>query len=178
MRSPLTATVLALLTLTAAACGEEADPADADSARTGWRSTEAALGQAGVSAMWSGSVQVDESGGVSGMLDGTVSCPDGGSLQLQSSADVSETHVVASLDVEFDDCRADGVVTNGSLQYAADVTETSATASISGDLVWSGAAEGACDVDISASASADGASATGSVSGSMCGFGYAELFGG
>jgi hypothetical protein len=168
--------VLALCTLTALAIGCQADePADVDSARAGWRSAEVAMAEAGLGVQWSGSGSVS-SDGVSAMVTGRVSCPEGGSLRVDADAHSSENLVQANLEIEFDGCAAEGVVLDGYLEYAAEVTDTKVSASITGDLSFSGDAQGSCEVDIGATVDQTGGATNVSSHGNMCGFGYSELF--
>ncbi len=174
--------VLSVVTASLAlgACGSEGDPPTEEGARTGWRSTQTALSSVGVdvnaSAQWMASGMVDENG-ASAMVTGVLPCPDGGSMEIDSSGEVTETRVFADLRIEFDGCEADGVVIDGYLHQIGEVTETKVSAEISGELVWTGAAEGTCDIDLSADVTTDGASASGSFGGKMCGYGYDQLWG-
>lgn len=169
--------VLGLCTLTALAFGCQADePADADSARAGWRSATLAMAEAGVDAgQWSGSATVDENE-VSAMVTGSVPCPEGGSLELDADAHTSAEIVATSLDIEFHDCGADGVVIDGHLETAAEVTDTKVSTSITGELSFSGNAHGTCEIDIGATVT-HGATTTVSSHASVCGYGHDALSG-
>ncbi|HWB75994.1 MAG TPA: hypothetical protein VG755_13590 [Nannocystaceae bacterium] len=161
------------------ACSNGNQPtADLDSARSGWRSTEVALASAGIHTGWSGSATVGEDG-VQGVVMGAVDCPDGGSLNVEAEAEVTEGRTEGELSITFDGCNADGVTIDGAITYAAlvDTTDgTDVTAEVHGELEWSGDAEGTCAVDISAHVTSDGASATSSVSGGLCGHGWTDVF--
>lgn len=168
-------TIPLLLAFLATACSDgNESTADAASARTGWRSTEIALATAGIRTGWSGSATVlpDE---VHGLVVGTVECPDGGSLNVDAEAEVTEGRTEAELSIVFDGCTADGVTIDGTMSYAALVTTTEVNAEMHGDLEWSGAAEGTCAVDIEAHVTTDGVSAS-SVSGGLCGYGWSDVF--
>jgi len=174
-------TVLALCTLTALAFGCHSDepanePANADSARAGWRSAELAMAEVGVDVQGSSSATIDENG-VSAMVTGSVSCPEGGSLTLDADAQTSEELVASTLELEFDGCGADGVVIDGHLEIAAEVTDPKVTSSIIGDLSFSGDAEGTCEIDIGATVTRDESSTSVSSHATVCGFGYDVLFG-
>lgn len=172
--------ILSLVTASLAlgACGSEGDPPDEDGARTGWRSTQTALAGAGVDvqAQWMASGTIDDNG-VTGMVTGTLPCPDGGSLEVESTGEVTEQHVFGDVRIEFDGCEADGVVIDGYLHQTGEVTETKVSSQVSGELVWTGAAQGTCDIDLEANVTTDGVSASGSFGGKMCGYGYDELWG-
>ena len=171
--------VLALCTLAALAFGchsDEGKPADVDSARAGWRSTELAMAEAGVDVQWSSSATITEDG-VSAMVTGSVACPEGGSLTLDADAQTSDELVASSLVFEFDGCGADGVVIDGHLEIAAEVTDTEVTSSITGELSFSGDAEGTCEIDIGANVVHDESSTSVSSHASVCGYGYDELYG-
>ncbi|MEM6996293.1 MAG: hypothetical protein AAF721_37645 [Myxococcota bacterium] len=168
-----------VIALTASACaGEDGPPADKDSARAGWRSTQMALGEAGVQAGWAASGNIDADS-VTGMVTGTVACDEGGSLTLSADGEVSNTETAGSVSIAFDGCEVDGVTIDGTLDYAGSVTQTEVTASIYGDLTWSGNATGHCAIELEARVATNGtmvsASSTG---GSMCGYELAEVFGG
>ena len=152
------------------------EPADVDSARAGWRSTELAMAEAGVDVQWSSSATITEDG-VSAMVTGSVACPEGGSLTLDADAQTSDELVASSLVFEFDGCGADGVVIDGHLEIAAEVTDPKVTSSITGDLSFSGDAEGTCEVDIGATVTRDGSSTSVSSHASVCGFAHDVLFG-
>ena len=164
--------------LALAACGAEGDPPTEEGARAGWRSTQMALSSVGVDvdASWMASGTVDENG-VSAMVTGVLPCPDGGSLELDTSGEVTEDRVFADLHIEFDGCKADGVTIDGFLHETGEVTDSKVSAEISGELVWTGAAEGTCDIDLAANVTKDGVSASGSFGGTMCGYGYDQLWG-
>jgi hypothetical protein len=156
--------VLTLCTLTALAFGchsnEPAnEPANVDSARAGWRSAT-----------------IDQNG-VSTMVTGSVSCPEGGTLKLDADAQTSEDLVATTLEIEFDGCGADGVVIDGHFEIAAEVTDTKVSTLMTGDLWFSGDAQGTCEIDIGATVTDDASSTSVSSHGSVCGFGYDELFG-
>jgi len=174
--------VLALCTLTALAFGCHADepanePADLDSARAGWRSTELVIAQAGIDVQGgSSSVTIDENG-VSAMVTGSMSCPEGGSLLLDVDTQTSHELVASTLELELDGCGAGGVVIDGHLEIATEVTDTEVSTSIIGDLSFSGAAQGTCEVDIGSTVTHEGWSTSVSSHASVCGFGYDELFG-
>jgi hypothetical protein len=167
-----------LLVLLAAGCSEgDESTADLDSARSGWRSTELALAEAGIQTGWSGSGTVGPDG-VEAQAMGTVECPDGGSLSVDAEAEVTDESTEAALSIAFDGCVADGVTIDGAMSYAARVTPTEVTAEVHGELDWSGDAEGTCAVDIEASVTRDGQSVTAnSVSGGLCGHAWTEVFG-
>lgn len=170
---------ISLLVLLVTACSQGNEPtADLDSARSGWRSTEVALATAGIQTGWSGSAMVGPDG-VHGIVMGAVDCPDGGSLNVDAEAEVSEGHTEGELSITFDGCNADGVTIDGAITYAAVVDTTNGTdvtAEIHGELEWSGDAEGACAVDIEAHVSTAGASASSSVSGGLCGHAWTDVF--
>jgi hypothetical protein len=168
-----------LLVLLATACSEGDEPtADLESARSGWRSTELALAEAGIHTGFSGSGMVGPDG-VEAELMGTVECPDGGSLTIDAEGEVTDDRTEATLSIAFDGCIADGVTIDGTMTYAGLVTPTEVTAEIHGDLDWSGDAEGTCAIDIEAHVTRDGASvAANSVSGGLCGHAWNEVFGG
>lgn len=173
--------VLALCTLAALAFGCHSDepanePANVDSARAGWRSAELVMGEAGIDVQGSSSVTIDENG-VSAMVTGSMSCPEGGTLELDADAQTSEDLVATTLELDFDGCGADGVVIDGHLEIAAEVTDTEVSSSITGELSFSGDAEGTCEVDIGATVTHDGSSTSVSSHASVCDFGYDELFG-
>lgn len=177
MQHPVRILALCVATLTATACGDEASPTtDKDSARTGWISTEKALGEVGLGLTAMGSVNED---GVMGSVTGTAECPDGGSVSVEAEGAVDDSMTSGSLAIDFDGCQVDGVTIDGSLEYRGKVTEAEVTASIHGDLTWSGAATGDCAIDIEASVSNDGSTASGSaVNGGMCGYDFADVLGG
>jgi hypothetical protein len=174
--------MLALCTLTAFAfgchAGEPASgPANLDSARAGWRSTELVIAQAGINVQGgSSSVTIDENG-VSTMVTGSMSCPEGGSVALDVDAQTSEELVASTVVLELDGCGADGVVIDGHLETATEVTDTEVSTSIIGDLSFSGEAQGTCEVDIGTTVTHDAWSTSVSSHASVCGFGYDELFG-
>jgi hypothetical protein len=170
--------VLALCTLTALAfgCQSNDEPADVDSARAGWRSTELVMGEVGIPVQWSGSATIDQNG-VTAMATGTVACPEGGSVTLDADAQTSDDLVASTLELEFDGCGADGVVIDGHLVLAAEVTDPEVSSSITGDLTFSGDAEGTCEVDIGSTVTKDGSSTSVSAHASVCGFGHDVLFG-
>lgn len=173
--------MLALCTLTALAfgchSGEPADePADVDSARAGWRSTELVMAEAGIEVQGSSSVTVDENG-VSTMVTGSMPCPEGGSVTLDVDAQTSEELVASSVSLELDGCGADGVVLDGHLEIASEVTDAEVSSSIIGELSFSGGAQGTCEVDIGTTVTRDASSNSVSSHASVCGFGYDVLFG-
>lgn len=170
--------VLALCVLSAIAvgCGSDAEPADIDSARAGWRSAELVMTEAGIDAQWSGSATVDEHG-TSTMVTGSVSCPEGGSLTLDADVQTSDDLVATTLEIVFDGCGADGVVIDGHLEQAAEVTDAEVSTSIIGNLSFSGDAQGTCEVDIGTTVVHGASSSSVSSHASVCGFGYDELFG-
>jgi hypothetical protein len=165
--------------LLATACSEGDEPTtDVDSARSGWRSTEIALAEAGIQTGWSGSGTVGPDG-VEAQAMGTVECPGGGSMTVDAEGEVTEDRTEAMLSIAFDGCVADGVTIDGSMSYAGRVTSEDVTAEIHGDLEWSGDTEGTCAVDIEASVTRDGPSVTASsVSGGLCGHAWNDVFGG
>jgi len=170
--------VLALCTLTALAFGchsnEPADePADADSARAGWSSTQLVMDEIGVDVQWSSSsITVDDNGSFE-MGTGTMSCPEGGILKLHADTQVTDVLLASNLELEFDGCGADGVVIDGHLETATEITDTKSSESIAGHLSFSGDAHGSCVIDIETIITDDSLSSHSSV----CGFGYDELFG-
>lgn len=182
MRSEITTVskllVVLVTALTASACADSGPTTDRDDARAGWRSTQIALGQAGIQTNWSVSGTVDENG-ASGMVSGVVACPEGGSMDLSVEGVADQAETSGSVSIDFDGCQADGVTIDGTLAYEGSVTETEVSASINGDLTWSGAAQGDCAVDVSATVSKDGATVSGNYAGgSMCGHDFADVFGG
>jgi hypothetical protein len=174
--------VLALCTLTALALGCHAgdsagEPADLDSARAGWRSTELVMAEAGIDVqVSSSSVNVDENG-VSAMMTGSMSCPEGGSLTLDTDTQVTDDLVATHLVLEFDGCGADGAVLDGHLETATEVTDAEVSTSITGELSFSGAAQGTCEIDIGTTVTHEASSSSVSSHASVCGFGYDELLG-
>ncbi len=175
----LNLSVVVVTALTVAACAGESEPTtNTEDARAGWRSTQVALGEAGIEAGWTISGTVDENG-TSGMVTGLVTCPDGGSMDLHVQGVVDDTQTTGSVSIDFDGCEVDGVIIDGTLDYAGSVTDDEVSASIQGVLTWSGAAQGDCAIDLSASVSKDGASVSGNdTGGSMCGHDFADVFGG
>lgn len=171
------ATIIVALAVLAPGCAED-QPADKDSARSGWRSTEAALGQAGIATGWSGTGTVDAHG-TSGAVFGNINCADGGSMYVEAAGEVTDERVVGAVSIEFDKCNVDGVVIDGVLDYSAEVTSAKVTAAINGDLEYSGDAEGQCTIELAATVTSGGASvgAT-SVGGSMCGYDWQDVFAG
>ena len=173
--------VLALCTLTALAfgchSGEPAQgPADLDSARAGWRSTELVMAEAGIDVQGSSSVTIDENG-VSTMVAGSMSCPEGGSVTVDVDAQTSEELVASSVVLDLDGCGVDGVVLDGHLEIASEVTDAEVSSSIIGDLTFSGAAQGTCEIDIGTTVTHDASSSSVSSHASVCGFGYDQLLG-
>ncbi len=173
--------VLALCTLSALAFGCHSDehaygPADIDSARAGWRSTELVLAQAGIDVQGSSSVTLDANG-LSTMVTGSMSCPEGGSVTFDVETQVSGDLVADYLVLELDGCGAAGVVIDGHLEIASEVTYTEVSTSTTGDLSFSGAAQGTCEVDIGSTVMREGWSFSASSHASVCGFAYDALFG-
>lgn len=162
------------LILSTLACEAEPTQSEAD-ARIGWRSTQQALGDAGVTTA-SGTATVDPDG-VSAMATGTTDCEGGGSMHVVADADVEDDRVQARLQIDFDACTVDDVTIDGSLDYEALVEEHHVVAEYHGDLEWSGAVSGSCAVDASADVSTEGSSASVHVSGSVCGHDWASLGG-
>lgn len=158
--------------------GELADePADLESARAGWHSVELVIAEAGISLQGgSSSVTIDENG-VSTMVTGSMSCPEGGSVTLDIDAQTSKELVVSTVAIELDGCGADGVVIDGHLEIASEITDTEVFTSFIGDLSFSGEAQGTCAVDIGTTVTHDASSTSVSSHASVCGFGYDELFG-
>jgi hypothetical protein len=174
--------VLALCTLTALALGchsnEPAnEPADLDSARAGWRSTELVMAEAGIDVQGSSSSVTIDQNGISAMVTGTLSCPEGGSLTFDTDTQVSDDLVAANVELEFDGCGADGVVIDGHLETATEVTDTNVSTSITGELLFSGDAQGTCEIDIGTTVTRDASSTSVSSHASVCGFGYDALLG-
>lgn len=167
------------LLLAATSCGEESSPTtDKDSARTGWRSTEVALAQAGVDIGWSGSGTVTPEG-VEGHVTGTVACPDGGSMDVEAIGEVTDDMTNGALSIELHACAVDGVIIDGAIDYEGRVTPSEVRGSIKGELEWSGDAEGTCAIDIEATVDADGPNVGSySVSGAMCGHDWSDVFAG
>ena len=169
------ATIIVAFALLAPGCAE-GPTADKDSARSGWRSTEAALGQAGISTGWSGSGTVSASG-TSGAVYGNTGCTDGGSMYVEAAGEVTDERVVGAVSIEFDKCNVDGVIIDGVLDYSAEVTEDKVTGAIVGDLEYSGDAEGHCTIELAATVSSSGTSVgAASVGGSMCGYDWQDVF--
>ena len=155
--------------LATAACGDDISKNEAE---RGWRSTQEVMAKAGVGAGLSVSGMVGPDG-VSGSVEGTVDCPEGGRLALSSNGEVTADEVTADLHLEFDGCKADGVTIDGSLDYVAEVSAERVYASYQGELTWSGKAKGSCIVDATAEVTSGGVKA--SYSGDVCGFAWSEL---
>lgn len=170
------ATAVFALSLLLPACDGDENTADKQSARDGWRSTQSALGSAGVGGTFTGSGTVSEDG-TSGAVTGKIACEGGGSLDVAAAGEVTDERVAGSVSIEFDGCDVDGVIIDGSLDYSAEVTDEKVTGVIAGDLSFSGAASGNCIIDVAATVT-KGGSAVGSasVSGSMCGYDYQDVF--
>ena len=152
-----------------AGCGDHVSKREADK---GWRSTQVAMGQAGI--ITGGSISgAVTAGNASGTVDGVVACPDGGTIEVSAAGNVDDESVTASLHVEFDGCKADGIVTDGVLDYEAYVSAERISASYAGELTWSGRAKGSCVIEASAEVT------TGNVSvklkGDICGYDWADL---
>lgn len=160
--------VSALLVSTTA-CGDHVSKREAE---RGWRSTQTAMASAGLwgSVSGSGSVGPD---GASGEITGTFDCADGGSIDLLAQGEASSAGASATLEVEFNDCKVDRVVTNGMLDYASRVTAQDVFVSYAGELEWSGRAKGKCVVDASLTVGASGI--FGSFSGDVCGYDWADI---
>jgi hypothetical protein len=174
--------VLALCTLTALVFGCHAGepatgPADLDSARAGWRSTELVMAEAGIDVQGSSSSVTIDQNGVSAMVTGTVSCPEGGSLTFDTDTQVTDDLVASNVELEFDGCGVDGVVIDGFLETATAVTDPEVSTSITGELSFSGEAQGTCEIDIGTTVTHDASSSSVSSHASVCGFGYDELLG-
>ncbi len=169
--------ILCVATMSATACEEDASPTtDKQTARAGWVSTQAALGEAGVDFTAMATVNED---GAMGTVTGTVECPEGGSMDVEVVGAVDDSMVSASVEIAFIACEVDGVVTDGSLDYSGLVTETEVSASFNGDLTWSGSVTGECAIDLEARVTTDGVTATGSsINGGLCGWGFSEVFDG
>ena len=169
-------TIPCLLLLLASACAEDEGPTtDLRSARTGWQSTEIALAGAGIQTGLSGSAMVDPDG-VEGVVMGAVDCPDGGSLNVQAEAEVTDDLVDGELSIEFDNCSADGVTIDGSLSYGAHVTDAEVSAEMHGNLEWSGNVDGSCAMDLEVTVTKDGPNAGAStISGGLCGHAWTDV---
>lgn len=170
------ATIIFALSVFLPACDGDENTADKQSARDGWRSTQSALGSAGVGGTFTGTGTVTGDG-AAGAVVGSLGCAEGGTLDVSAAGEVSDERVAGSVSIEFEACKVDGVVIDGSLDYSAEVTEERVTGIIAGDLAFSGAASGSCIIDVAATVNQDGTAAgTAAVSGSMCGYDFEDVF--
>jgi len=158
-------TTLSVPVLLCLACA--ADEPVSDDVSRGWRATQ--LAYADDASQWQADVDID------GSLDVRFDCPDGGSYHAVGTYDDTMTF---DLTVEFDACRADGVVVDGSLALHAEVdvdeNGTRTSMSYAGELSWSGEASGTCEIDMTAKVAVetDGESADvdAEFHGSICGY--------
>lgn len=152
---------------------------DSQDVAHGWRSTQSAMADAGISATptagtvsGTGSVGPD---GVSGTATGTFDCPQGGSVTVHSEGDVTSADVTGAVSIEFDGCTADDVTIDGTLDYEGTVQSDLISASIKGSVTWSGAVQGECDIDVSAQVTSSGVSGSAKLGGDVCGHAWANL---
>jgi len=158
----------AVMALTA--CGE--GHVSKREAKNGWRSARMAMQSAGVSSSISLHGKVTDDG-VSGVVEGTFSCDQGGELQLVASGEVTEDKVGGEMSLEFVGCKADDTTNDGVIDFEATVDENGVRASYRGELTWTGKAEGSCVVDAHANVNPSGLSI--SFGGNVCGFDWSDL---